>query len=83
MLWLEGEPQKTVVFVTHDIDEALLLSNRVIFMQPGKIIRDIHIPFAQPRDKEDIFYTPEYRELKQQLLALFNLNPELNIHAQK
>jgi NitT/TauT family transport system ATP-binding protein len=51
-LWLET--QKTVVFVTHSIDEAVLLADRVIVMspRPGRIERDIAIDLARPRGLE-------------------------------
>jgi len=44
--------QKTVLFVTHDIDEAILLSDRIIVLtnRPGKIQRSIHIPLERPRE---------------------------------
>jgi NitT/TauT family transport system ATP-binding protein len=43
--------QKTVLFVTHDIDEALLLSDRVLLMsgRPGRILETLNVPFARPR----------------------------------
>ncbi len=81
-LWLADKPQKTVVFVTHDIDEALLLADRIVFMRPGKIEREFYIPFGQPSYKEQIIYSAEYRDLKQQLLDLFNPHPELSDNVQ-
>jgi NitT/TauT family transport system ATP-binding protein len=44
--------RRTVVFVTHDIDEAVLLGDRVVVMseRPGRILADIPVPFARPRD---------------------------------
>ena len=59
------EYPKTVLFVTHDIDEAILLSDRVIVMsdRPGKIQAAIDIPFSRPRDlsqKDD----PRFLEIR-------------------
>ena len=43
--------QKTVVFITHDVYEAVLLSDRVLVMsdRPGTIVADVKVPFARPR----------------------------------
>ena len=56
----------TVVFVTHDIEEALYLSDRILVMgyRPGRILEDIQVPFAQPRES-DLRATPEFAKLKQ------------------
>ena len=42
------------IFITHDIDEAIYLSDRIYIMagKPGKIIEEIKIPVQKPRDKE-------------------------------
>ncbi len=51
-LWIEGK--KTVVFVTHSIDEAVLLADRVVVMspRPGRIEREIRIELDRPRGLE-------------------------------
>lgn len=52
LLQIWEDTGKTVVFVTHSIEEALLLGDRVIVMtaRPGQIADDITVPFARPRD---------------------------------
>lgn len=54
------------IFITHDIDEAIYLSDRIYIMagKPGKIIEEIKIPVQKPRDKE--FLLSE--ELKESLI---------------
>lgn len=49
-IWDKLRP--TVVFVTHDIEEAIFLADRVVVMQsrPGRIAREFRIPFSRPRD---------------------------------
>ncbi|KQV86326.1 ABC transporter ATP-binding protein [Rhizobacter sp. Root1221] len=61
----------TVVFVTHDIDEALFLADRIVVMsaRPGRIVEQIALPFARPRDAS-LLTTPEFAALKRHCLAL-------------
>jgi NitT/TauT family transport system ATP-binding protein len=63
--------QKTVIFVTHDIDEAILLSDRVIVLsdRPGKIQQSIPIPFERPRDLT-IKNRPKFEEIRSQIWKL-------------
>jgi sulfonate transport system ATP-binding protein len=41
---------KTILFVTHDIDEALILGQRVLVMAGGRIVNEVAVPFPYPRD---------------------------------
>ena len=52
LLGIWAADRRTVVFVTHDIDEAVLLADRVLVMsgRPGGVLADIRVPFARPRD---------------------------------
>ena len=61
--------QKTVAFVTHDIDEAILLGDRVIVMtaRPGKVKADIRIDIPRPRDPE-IVLEPEFIAIKRRII---------------
>jgi NitT/TauT family transport system ATP-binding protein len=63
--------QKTVVFVTHQIDEAVFLSDRVVVMsaRPGRIREDITIPFARPREL-GIKRTPVFNEIVDRIWSL-------------
>jgi NitT/TauT family transport system ATP-binding protein len=60
------ETGKTVVYITHSIDEALLLGDRTVVMtaQPGRIKEIIDIPFPHPRDVMELSATPEFGALK-------------------
>lgn len=71
-LWSEGEQRKTVLFVTHDVDEALLLSDRVAIMtpSPGRIKEIIEVPFSRPRLHKDLSIDPNYLALKSHLLSV-------------
>ncbi len=61
LLSIWSETKKTVLFITHSIDEALYLSDRVLLMsaQPGKIVSEINIDLPRPRKLEDIRTDPE------------------------
>lgn len=61
LLAIWAETKKTVLFITHSIDEALLLSDRILLMsaQPGKILKEITIDLPRPRKVEDIRQNPE------------------------
>jgi NitT/TauT family transport system ATP-binding protein len=71
-LWAADEQKKTVVFVTHDIDEALLLSDRIIFMAPQKVASEIAVPLPRPRNKDGkLNDSEEYRRLRTRLVGMF------------
>ena len=63
----------TVVFVTHDIDEALFLADRLLVMsaRPGRIVEDLALDFARPRDA-DLVTSPEFAALKRHCLHLLH-----------
>jgi len=60
------ETGKTVVYITHSIEEALLLGDRTVVMtaQPGRIKKIIDIPFRHPRNVVELSATPEFGALK-------------------
>jgi len=61
----------STLFITHDIDEAILLSDRIYLLSgsPGKIIDEIVIKEPKPR-REDFNLTPEFLEYKRRILSL-------------
>ena len=62
--------RKTVLFVTHDIDEAIFLANRVLVMsaRPGRIKAEVPVPLPYPREWT-VKTTPEFGALKARLMA--------------
>ena len=71
VLKLSKENKKTVIFVTHDIDEALLLADRIFVMEPGRIKEELKVNLKTPRKREELVKTEEYQELYQKLFSLF------------
>ncbi|MDR2365733.1 MAG: ABC transporter ATP-binding protein [Zoogloeaceae bacterium] len=71
LLDIWGRFKPTVLFVTHDIDEALILSDRVLVMtcRPGQAREEIDIDLPRPRP-ENIVVSPEFIALKKRCLAL-------------
>jgi nitrate ABC transporter ATP-binding subunit len=62
-----GEQNCTVLMITHDIDEALFLADKLVMMTNGpaaKIGEILHIPFDRPRDRDLIMEDPEYYNLR-------------------
>lgn len=72
-LWNKGEKKKVVVIVTHDIDEAIFLADKVIVMSsnPGSVKEEIKIDFKRPRDREKIFQSEEYAKIRKRIVSLF------------
>jgi sulfonate transport system ATP-binding protein len=67
-LWEESRP--TVLMVTHDVEEAVALADRVMVMQPhpGRIFDELHNPLARPRD----VISPAFEGLKRSALRLLD-----------
>lgn len=66
LLKLWSEDRKAVMFVTHDLDEAIALSDRVVIMSAGpksRIIGDYEIPLKRPRAAAEIRHDPLFNEL--------------------
>jgi NitT/TauT family transport system ATP-binding protein len=60
------QTRKTVIYITHSIEEALLLGDRTVVMtaQPGRIKEIIDVPFAHPRNLITLSASPEFGKLK-------------------
>ena len=71
LLELWNEFHMTIVFVTHDIDEAILLSDRVIVLsrRPGRIRADLEVPLLRPRTADQLT-SIEFNRLKKHCLQL-------------
>jgi nitrate ABC transporter ATP-binding subunit len=73
--------RRTVVMVTHDVDEALLLADRIVLMTSGPaatIGEVLTVPFPRPRRREEILARPDYFWMRDQVLAFLEAQP---VHA--
>lgn len=71
LLQLCEQQKRTFVMVTHDVDEALLLADRILVMGSGpeaQIIHDIEVPFGRPRDVDNLEQDPEHHRIRSFLL---------------
>ncbi|MBD2233553.1 ABC transporter ATP-binding protein [Phormidium tenue] len=71
LLTIWRDHQITVLMITHDIDEALFLSDRVVMMTNGpaaKIGEIMQVPFARPRDRARMMEDPKFYELRNEAL---------------
>ena len=70
-IWLETRP--SVLFITHSIQEAVFLSDRVVVRsgRPGKVIEDVTIDLPRPRDVHTLAH-PRFVELSNHLRDMFN-----------
>lgn len=83
-IWLEFKP--TIIFVTHHIDEAVLLADRVVVMSagPGRIIDDVRIDLPRPRKITDAAFN-EYRTqltllLQDEVMRAYALEEDGELH---
>jgi ABC-type nitrate/sulfonate/bicarbonate transport system ATPase subunit len=59
--------RRTIVFVTHDVDEAIRLSDRIVVLSHGRVLRLIDNPLPRPRPAESLADLPGYSTLRRQL----------------
>lgn len=69
LLRLRDRLRQTIVFITHSIDEAITLADRIIVMasRPGRVVRDLHVPIDRPRTIARVRRHPEYAGLREEI----------------
>lgn len=73
-LWRKQEPKKTVFFVTHDVDEAILLSTKIFVLgqSPSNVIFSCDIPSDGRPTRETQFDDPKFLNLRNTLIRYIN-----------
>lgn len=73
-LWAKDEQKKTVFFVTHDVDEALLLANRILVLgqSPSHIIYDYQVEENQRPTRDNLYDNPQVLQLRTELIKRIN-----------
>jgi NitT/TauT family transport system ATP-binding protein len=76
------ERRKAVVFITHDVDEAVLLADRLLVLsgRPGKVMADFAVPLPRPRTPADT-QRPEAAALKKQVWAMVEEQARYSLRA--
>ncbi|MGC5616067.1 ABC transporter ATP-binding protein [Georgenia sp. Z1491] len=72
-IWSSEKP--TVLFVTHDVEEAIFMSDRVIVLsgRPSTVAADITVPLERPRSWRDVQADPRFLELRDELLGMLGV----------
>jgi NitT/TauT family transport system ATP-binding protein len=72
LLWLWREVGLTIVFVTHDLDEALYVAQRIVVLSaaPGSVAEIVQVPLPYPRNQVETRRDPLYLKLREHLYNL-------------
>jgi NitT/TauT family transport system ATP-binding protein len=62
--------RRTVVFVTHSVDEALVLSDRVVVLRDGIVVQDLDVELERPRHPDSVMDDPAFLSLRHELMEV-------------
>jgi NitT/TauT family transport system ATP-binding protein len=82
---LHAHEKTTILFVTHDVEEAIYLSTRILVFsaRPGRIIEDLAVPFAPGSERTpELKLSVEFMELKRKLIRLLHPGTRVDIDRQ-
>jgi NitT/TauT family transport system ATP-binding protein len=67
-IWLERRP--TIVFITHDVEEAVFLAERVVVLSKGRVLKEIAVPLPRPRAWDALMEDARFKSLSKEVLDL-------------
>ncbi|NMG39677.1 ATP-binding cassette domain-containing protein [Chelativorans sp. ZYF759] len=67
-IWEERRP--TIVFITHDVSEAVFLANKVVVLSKGNVLEQVDIPLSRPRSWDRLVEDDDFKALSNQVLQL-------------
>src|SRR6476619_338260 len=79
-LWMDGKlPVKSVLMVTHNIEEAVLMCDRILVFSsnPGRVATELKVPFPHPRNRLD----PDFRQMVDDIYGLMTRRPVPSVRA--
>jgi NitT/TauT family transport system ATP-binding protein len=67
-IWQERRP--TIIFITHDVSEAVFLANRVVVLSKGQILDEVEIALPRPREWDKLVESDAFKALSSHVLQL-------------
>ncbi|HON11852.1 MAG TPA: ABC transporter ATP-binding protein [Chitinispirillaceae bacterium] len=81
-IWRGSAIKRTVIFVTHDVEEALYLGERIVVLGtlPGRIIADVPVDIPHPRNRQDLFSSALFKRFSEQIVGYFHSDMEKRLN---
>jgi NitT/TauT family transport system ATP-binding protein len=79
LLEIHARTKKTILFVTHDLDEAVLIADRIVVMNNGRVQEIVEVPLTRPRaDLSIVRGLPEFNETRYKIWRLLHATPTVH-----
>jgi len=80
LLQIHARTRKTILFVTHDLDEAVLIADRIVIMREGKVEEILTVPLPRPRDLEAARGTKAFADTRYHLWQALHAGTPARVH---
>ena len=79
LLEIHARTKKTILFVTHDLDEAVLIADRIVVMNNGRVQDILSVPLTRPRaDLSIVRGLPEFSEIRYKIWRMLHASPTVH-----